>query len=163
MKLTQQQYDKIAVLTLGGDLTDSHMDNFRTACRERMANQTRDFVLDMTDFSGRDLLRLESLELNCLTCVAALGFGDISPAAFASAYNLIARGGWVAFNIKSDFLESDAPCGFAGLIRRMINDGLISIHAEQQYEHRLAISGEPLLYTAFVGVKDRDVPAAWEL
>ena len=121
------------------------------------------FVLDMTDISDRDLLRFESLELNCLTCVAALGFGDIPPAAFANAYNLIARGGWVAFNIKSDFLESDDPCGFARLIRRMINDGLISIHAEQQYEHRLAISGEPLLYSAFVGVKNRDVPAAWEL
>jgi predicted TPR repeat methyltransferase len=119
------------------------------------------FVLDMTDISDRNLLRLESLELNCLTCVAALGFGDIPPAAFANAYNLIARGGWVAFNIKSDFLES--ACGFASLVRRMIDDGLIAIHSRQQYQHRLAASGEPLLYTAFVGVKDRDVPAAWEL
>lgn len=119
------------------------------------------FVLDMTDISERDLLRFESLELNGLTCVAALGFGDIPPAAFANAYNLIARGGWVAFNIKSDFLESDAPCGFAGLIQRMIKDGLISIRAEEQYKHRLAINGEPLLYSAFVGVKNRDVPASW--
>ncbi|MFQ5700532.1 MAG: methyltransferase domain-containing protein [Acidobacteriota bacterium] len=121
------------------------------------------FVLDMTYISDHDLLRFESLELNCLTCVAALGFGDIPPAAFANAYNLIARGGWVAFNIKSDFLKSDDPCGFASLVQRMINGGLISIHARQQYEHRLATNGEPLLYAAFVGVKNHDVPAAWEL
>ena len=121
------------------------------------------FVLDMTDLSDRDLLQFGSFDLNCLTCVAALGFGDIPPAAFANAFNLIAQGGWVAFNIKSDFLESNAPCGFAGLIRRMIDEGLLSIRTGDQYEHRLATSGDPLLYTAFVGVKNRDVPAAWEL
>jgi SAM-dependent methyltransferase len=121
------------------------------------------FVLDMTDISNRDLLRFESLKLNCLTCVAALGFGDIPPAAFANAYNLIAQGGWVAFNIKSDFLGSEDPCGFAGLIRRMIDDGVMSIRTGQEYQHRLATNGESLNYTAFVGIKNRDVPAAWEL
>jgi hypothetical protein len=120
-------------------------------------------VLDMTDLSDRDLLRFDSFELNCLTCVAALGFGDIPPAAFANAYNLIAQGGWVAFNIKSDFLEADDPCGFARLIRRMIDERVLSIRVGDQYEHRLATSGDPLLYTAFVGVKNRDVPAAWKL
>jgi SAM-dependent methyltransferase len=121
------------------------------------------FVLDITDASDRELLRFESLKLNCLTSVAALGFGDIPPAAFATAYNLIAPGGWVAFNIKSDFLDSEDPCCFAGLIRRMIDDGLLTIHAGQEYQHRLATSGAPLLYTAFVGVKNRDVPATWEV
>ncbi len=119
-------------------------------------------VLDMTDLSDRDLLRMKSFDLNCLTCVAALGFGDIPPAAFANAYNLIAQGGWVAFNIKSDFLELSDPSGFAGLIRRMIKEGLLSIQTQEQYEHRLATNGDPLLYTAFVGVKNRDVPAAWQ-
>jgi SAM-dependent methyltransferase len=133
------------------------------ARRDRQHVYDNYFVLDMTDISDRDLLRFESLELNCLTCVAALGFGDIPPAAFANAYNLIEQDGWVAFNIKSDFLESNDPGGFAGLIRRMIADGVMSIRTGQQYEHRLATDGEPLLYTAFVGVKNRDVPAAWEL
>ena len=135
----------------------------RPAHRDRKDLYDDYLVLDMTDLSDRELLRFESFELNCLTCVAALGFGDIPPAAFANAYNLIAQGGWVAFNIKSDFLESKDPCGFAGLIRRMIDEGLLSIRTGDQYEHRLATSGDPLLYTAFVGVKNRDVPAAWEL
>jgi hypothetical protein len=45
----------------------------------------------------------------------------------------------------------------------MIDEYLISIHTGQQYEHRLATNGKPLLYTAFVAVKNRDVPATWEL
>jgi hypothetical protein len=120
-------------------------------------------VLDMTDIDERELLRFESLKLNCLTCVAALGFGDIPPLAFANAYNLIGEDGWVAFNIKSDFLQAKDPSGFAGLIRRMIDDGVMSISAREQYEHRLATNGDPLLYTAFVANKKRDVPATWTL
>ena len=110
-------------------------------------------VLDMTRISERDSLRLESLELNCLTCVAALGFGDIPPVAFINAYNLLARGGWVAFNIKTDFLESGDGGGFAGLIQRMIDDGSLSIRIREEYPHRLSTSGERLFYTGFVGVK----------
>lgn len=120
-------------------------------------------VLDMTDITEREMLRFESLKLNCLTCVAALGFGDIPPLAFANAYNLIGQDGWVAFNIKSDFLKAKDPSGFAGLIRRMIDDGVMSISAREQYEHRLATNGDPLLYTAFVGNKKRDVLATWAL
>lgn len=119
------------------------------------------FVLDMTELSERDKQHFNSLNLNCLTCVAALGFGDIPPLAFANAYNLIGPDGWVAFNIKSDFLDAKDPCGFAGLIRRMIDTGVMSISARQQYEHRLATNGEPLIYTAFVGNKKRDVPETW--
>jgi SAM-dependent methyltransferase len=133
------------------------------ARRDRQEVYDDYFVLDMAAISNRDLLRFESLKLNCLTCVAALGFGDIPPVAFANAYNLIGQGGWIAFNIKSDFLGSEDPCGFAGLIRRMIDEGVMSIRTGQEYEHRLATNGEPLVYTAFVGIKNRDVPAAWEL
>jgi SAM-dependent methyltransferase len=133
------------------------------ARRDRKGLYDDYFVLDMTEPSETDLSRFECFELNCLTCVAALGFGDIPPAAFANAYNLIAQRGWVAFNIKSDFLDARDPCGFAGLIRRMIDEGVMSIRTGQQYEHRLATNGNPLPYTAFVGTKKRDVPAAWEL
>lgn len=135
----------------------------RAARRDRQDLYDDYFVLDMADPSESELLRFESFELNCLTCVAALGFGDIPPAAFANAFNLILRGGWVAFNIKSDFLESDHPSGFASLIRRMIDDGVITIRTGDRYEHRQATSGDPLLYTAFVGIKNRDIPAGWEL
>jgi predicted TPR repeat methyltransferase len=143
------------------------VDNIRAAAeaagRDRRGLYDDYFVLDMTDPSESDLLRFGTFELNCLTCVAALGFGDIPTAAFANAYNLIAQGGWVAFNIKSEFLESSDSSGFAGLIRRMIDNGTMVVRTGQQYEHRRATNGDPLLYTAFVSVKKRDVPSAWEL
>lgn len=141
------------------------VDIFRAAAeaarRDRREVYEHYFVLDMADPSEQDLVRLSKFEFNCLTCVAALGFGDIPPAAFANSYNLVDQGGWLAFNIKSDFLKPTDPGGFAGLIRRMTDSHLITIQARQQYQHRLATTGRPLLYTAFVAVKNRDVPASW--
>ncbi|HXV76814.1 MAG TPA: methyltransferase domain-containing protein [Candidatus Polarisedimenticolaceae bacterium] len=121
------------------------------------------FVIDMTAPPEQAVERLGRHRLNCLTCVAALGFGDIPPRAFANAYNVIERDGWVAFNIKSRFLGNGKPGGFAGLIRRMIGERLLEVRDERRYTHRLATSGEPLEYTAFVGVKQHDVPAGWEM
>jgi hypothetical protein len=120
-------------------------------------------VLDMTSLSDRDMAQLSAFEFNCLTCVAALGFGDIPAAAFASAYNLIGQGGWVAFNIKSNFLEPDDAGGFAGLIRRMIDSRLIDLRLQEQYPHRLSASGKPLLYTGLIGVKNGDIPTTWQI
>jgi SAM-dependent methyltransferase len=133
------------------------------ARRDRSEFYDEYFVLDMTDLSDLDLTRLTAYGFNCLTCVAALGFGDIPPAAFANAFNLVESGGWIAFNIKSEFLSSDHSCGFARLIRRMLDERLLTVHARQQYPHRYSTSGEPLLYNVLVGQKKRDVPGAWEL
>ena len=119
-------------------------------------------VLDMTSLSDREMARLSAFEFNCLICVAALGFGDIPAAAFTSAYNLIRQGGWVAFNIKSDFLKPDAAGGFAELIRHMIDSRLIDLRLREQYPHRLAASGKPLLYTGLVDVKNGDIPTTWQ-
>jgi SAM-dependent methyltransferase len=129
--------------------------------RDREGIYERYLVLDMTDASRIESSRLSEHEFNCLTCVAALGFGDIPPAAFANAYNLIEPGGPIAFNIKSDFLQPGESGGFADLIQRMIQGGLLEIRARRQYSHRLSTSGEPLQYTALVGVKERDLPADW--
>jgi SAM-dependent methyltransferase len=131
------------------------------ARRDRQGVYDDYFVLDMAEIPDRDRLALGSLDLNCLTCVAALGFGDIPPAAFANAYNLLIQGGWIAFNIKTDFLESNETGGFASLIRRLIGEELVLVRQREQYAHRLATSGEPLHYTAFVAIKQRDIPAAW--
>jgi SAM-dependent methyltransferase len=136
------------------------------AQRDRRGLYDDYLVADMTDLDDEQRERLESHGLNCLTCVAALGFGDIPPAAFVNAFNSIARGGWVAFNIKRNFLETDVgegTSGFARLIRRMIEQRILAIRTGQEYEHRLATDGEPLVYKAFVGIKQLDVPDGWAL
>src|SRR5215210_5008340 len=101
--------------------------------------------------SVREVVRRQRFK--CLVTVAALGFGDIPPEAFAAAYNLIAVDGWVAFNIKEDFLADGEQSGFARLIRRMLDDGTLESCAQRRYRHRLSIAGEPLHYVAMAARK----------
>jgi hypothetical protein len=101
--------------------------------------------------------KLESCRFNCLVTVDALGFGDIPPEAFAEAYNLIEDGGWLALNIKEDFLEHPEDIGFAGLIRRMVGDGTLELSARRRYIHRLSVAGEPIYYVALVARKRADL------
>lgn len=91
--------------------------------------------------------------INCMTCVAALGFGDIPPSAFHAAYDLVEPGGWVAFNIKDAFLEHVEEGGFAALIRDMMADGRLEVCEQHTYTHRLSVSGDELPYVAIVARK----------
>lgn len=118
-----------------------------------------DFVVaDLEDLDPADERRLRRHSLNCLITVAALGFGDVPPMAFATAYNLIADGGWMAMTIKEEFLDSDDGGGFGRLIRRMIHHRFIELHAHHRYCHRLSIAGEKLSYIALVARKLRPIP-----
>jgi len=116
-------------------------------------------VVDLTDIPNELRTELEERRFNCLITVAALGFGDIPPEAFAAAYNLVDDGGWVAFNIKSRFLseEDEGKTGFAELINRMFDDGTLELCEEREYRHRLSTSGEPLHYVAMVARKRKNV------
>jgi predicted TPR repeat methyltransferase len=115
-------------------------------------------VADLTDLSESLRGKLEGEEFNCLTSVAALGFGDIPPQAFAEAYNLISTPGWVAFNIKETFLDERDTTGFSRLIRRMLRDGIMRARTKERYRHRLSITGDPLHYIAIIARKEADIP-----
>ena len=115
-------------------------------------------VADLTDLSAEDRGRLAEIRFNCLVTVAALGFGDMPPTAFAEAYNSLETPSWVAFNIKEDFLEGDDRGDFSGLIARMLEKGALEERARRRYRHRLSASGEPLHYLAMVAVKRADIP-----
>lgn len=115
-------------------------------------------VLDLTDLSPEQRESLRAYRFNCLTTVAALGFGDIPPLAFAEAFNLIDEGGWIAFNIKENFLHHQDDSGFSRLIRNLLDRGILEQKAQRVYRHRLSTSGEPLNYVAIVAVKHGDVP-----
>jgi hypothetical protein len=98
------------------------------------------------------------VKFNCLTTVAALGFGDIPDKAFAKALDLVETPGWLAFNIKQDFLEDRDQTGFCRLIKDLSNRGVLEIQAYRRYRHRISITGEPLYYVAMVARKCSDVP-----
>jgi len=110
-------------------------------------------VLDLTRLTDQQRQELSAYKFNCLTCVAALGFGDIPVAAFATAYNLVRPDGWIAFNIKEAFLNGQDKSGFADLVRQMTQDGILQVERRQRYQHRLGTNRNPIHYVAMVGRK----------
>lgn len=118
-------------------------------------------VLDLTAISRSRQRDLQDFGFNCLTTVAALGFGDIPPQAFAAAFNFVSDDGWIAFNIKDEFLRGSDDTGFSRLIRRMLDEGTITMLTQRRYTHRLSAAGEPLHYVAVIASKHADVPMDW--
>ena len=120
-------------------------------------------VVDLTDVPEKVEEKLRQKKLNCLTTVAALGFGDIPPLAFAKALDLVETPGWMAFNIKEDFLRERDDSGFSKLIRRLNREGYIQTFCNRRYQHRVSIAQEPLFYVAVVARKLRDLDKAlWD-
>ena len=128
------------------------------AMRDRPGVYSDYLVADLCDLPAEDAQRLEAQRFNCLTTVAALGFGDIPARAFATAYNLVSRHGWIAFNIKEDFLDDADDSGFSAMIRRMNRENIMQIQAYRRYCHRLSIDGERLHYVAMIAIKQRNIP-----
>ena len=114
-------------------------------------------VTDLTDLPEAEEECLRRTEANCLTTVAALGFGDIPPLAFAKALDMIATPGWLAFNLKESFLREQDTSGFSGLVRRLNRDGYIQTLCYRRYQHRISISGDQLYYVAVIAKKLRDL------
>lgn len=114
-------------------------------------------VVDLTNLNPEQERRLAAHRLNCMICVAALGFGDIPTEAFTTAFNLVEDGGWIAFNIKEEFLGRQDASGFSELINNVIGDGTLDVRRKQRYQHRLATDREPIYYVAFAGRKRRDI------
>ena len=115
-------------------------------------------VADLTAMAPAVRASLKEKDFNCMTVVAALGFDDIPPEAFAQGYNMISPSGWVAFNIKEDFVCEQDKSGFCDLIQSMGKEGILDIREQQHYRHRFCQDGTPLYYYAVVGRKVDDIP-----
>ena len=114
-------------------------------------------VVDLTDPDPADHAVLDEAGFNCMTSVAALGFGDMPPAAFAQAFDYVDDGGLVAFTIKERFTKPSADdTGFSRLLRDLRDGGALDVLVEHRYEHRRSAAGEPLHYMAYVARKRTD-------
>jgi hypothetical protein len=131
------------------------------ALRDRPGLYEDYYAGDVTDLDPADRRELEAHACNAMTCVAALGFGDIPPAAFAEAFNLVASPSWVAFNLRDRFVDDGDPAGFGAFIRRMMDEDVLDEQARVSYTHRVSVAGEPLEYHAIVACKRADVPLDW--
>lgn len=117
------------------------------------------YAIDITAPGAAARRELENAKFNCMTCVAALGFGDIPADVFRAALSLIADNGWVAFNIRDRFVTETDQTGFADLLDELTSTGELVEYARLRYPHRLGLSGEPLHYIAVVAQKSASPPA----
>lgn len=117
-------------------------------------------IADLTKLPSGIERSLRGMRLNCLSTVAALGFEDIPPLAFIRALDLIETPGWMAFNIKEEFLDESDPSGFCRLVRLLGRERIVQPQAYRRYRHRLGIDGRALHYVAMVARKLKPVPAA---
>ncbi|MFZ5518301.1 MAG: class I SAM-dependent DNA methyltransferase [Candidatus Zhuqueibacterota bacterium] len=130
------------------------------ACdRDRPGEYDAYYVTDLCNLDVAAKEELNDWQLDCLTCVAALGFSDIPTKAFATAFNLIKVGGWVAFNIKETFLQESDQSGFARLTKYLLTSDTLEVHHLERYRHRISIDGRPIFYHALVGKKEFDIPS----
>ena len=111
------------------------------------------FIGDLTLKNSNLLRDLREWNFDCLTVVAALGFGDIPTQAFINAYNLVQEGGWICFNIKETFLSEKDDTGFSVLVRSILLSQKLELHRLIRYRHRYSIDGDPLFYYGIVGRK----------
>lgn len=116
------------------------------------------FISDFTNIDEETEKAIRSYDLNALTCVAALGFGDIPTKAFVQAMDLIQTPGWLAFNIKEMFVQEKDVSGFDALIRQLAREDVIRIESYRRYQHRVSCAGEPLYYIAMVARKLQEIP-----
>lgn len=130
----------------------------QAAYRDRPTVYDDYVVADFTELSKDVLEELNEWQFNCLTSVAALGFGDIPPQAFFVALQLVKEGGWVAFNIKETFLDNSDQTGFSRFVRELIFSEYLDVYQLERYTHRLSMEGVPLKYFALVGRVTNPIP-----
>lgn len=140
-------------LVVGVDILTEAKD---AAGRDRAGVYDDYFVLDLSQFDDREVEKLKQYDFDVLITVAALGFNDIPPHAFLSAFNLIKDDGWIAFNIKERFLTREDNTGYQGTFKGISEDAL-RIYQTKRYCHRLSLAGERLSYVAVVAQKIKDV------
>ncbi|MFG0304737.1 MAG: class I SAM-dependent DNA methyltransferase [Phycisphaerales bacterium JB040] len=140
---------------------DIHPEAAEAAERDRPGLYERYVVGDLTSLDEDAVSVVEEFDANCLTCVAALGFGDIPPEVFAKAFDYLGEDGWAAFTIKQDFLDPKDDSGFSKLIRRMIAEGVLELASQDEYVHRISTEGEELVYVALIGRKRGEIDPGW--
>ena len=140
---------------VGADILSEARD---AAYRDRPTAYDDYVVADFTNLSDERQEELEEWHFDCLTSVAALGFGDIPPKAFFAAIKLLRTDGWVAFNIKETFLDRSDGTGFSRFIRELIFSEYLDVYQLERYTHRLSMEGVPLKYFALVGRLTNSIP-----
>jgi 2-polyprenyl-3-methyl-5-hydroxy-6-metoxy-1,4-benzoquinol methylase len=141
-----------ASLVVGSDILEEAA---QAADRDRPEVYDDYVVCDLTDLTDDQHDRFVKHEFNCLTCVAALGFGDMPPEAFLQAVRYVSPSGWLAFCIKERFVSDEDESGFSRTMHELMDNGTLEVLERERYCHRNNVRGEPLYYEAFVARRAR--------
>jgi predicted TPR repeat methyltransferase len=151
-----EQLRKLGVSRIvGADIIPEARD---ASFRDRPTAYDDYLVADFMNLAEKEKADLADWRFNCLTTVAALGFGDIPSGAFFQALQFVSKNGWVAFNIKETFLDRSDTTGFSRFIRELIFSKYLDVCQLERYTHRLSMEGVPLKYYALVGRVTHPVP-----
>lgn len=127
------------------------------AMRDRAKYYENYFVADMAKPGEKLMEKLHTYKFDTLVTVAALGFDHIPVKSFINAFNLIEKGGWIAFNLRDKFLtDNSEESDFKDLLNKM-DGNHIEFLDEKTYRHRFSVNGEPLYYNAIVGKKHKEL------
>lgn len=140
---------------VGADIISEARD---AAYRDRPMVYDDYYIHDFTNMDPDVQEELREWRFDCLTCVAALGFGDIPPRAFFNALKFVRTDGWLCFNIKETFLDHTEQTGFSRLVRELIFSKYLDIYHLERYRHRLSMEGTQLFYYALVGRMTASIP-----
>lgn len=130
----------------------------KSACeRDRPGAYDAYYIADLCKLDPETAEELRDWQFDAMTCIAALGFGDIPTRAFATAFNLVQINGWICFNVKETFLHESDQTGFSLLVKQLLVTDILEVHHLERYRHRISIDGSPLFYYMLVGKKQSDI------
>ncbi|HKJ36452.1 MAG TPA: methyltransferase domain-containing protein [Solirubrobacterales bacterium] len=155
--IVAEELEKLGAETLVGiDILEEAKE---AAERDRPGLYDEYHVADLTALPDEVDAALEDVRFNCMTTVAALGYADMPPAAFAGAFSYLEEGGLLGISIKSEFVgDEDDPSGFSRMVGAAVEDGTLEEVEKRRFVHRLSAAGEPIHYTAMVAVKRGELP-----
>jgi predicted TPR repeat methyltransferase len=118
-----------------------------------------DYIVDDLALPEQETQKmLEDKNIDCVTCVAAIGYGDIPPKTLANAINYTDEQGWIALCVKDDFLRECDNSGVCELYEELIQKEVVDVKKKKNYIHRKSISGKKLNYDAIIARKNTDIP-----
>ncbi|NEO98486.1 MAG: hypothetical protein F6K58_07375 [Symploca sp. SIO2E9] len=125
--------------------------------RDRPDAYDRYYVEKLPHVTEEIQKELENYKFNCLVCASALT-GGLPGSAFAFAYNLISDGGWIAFNIRDNLINTQSNHNSGRMIATIIKEGILKVAIKESYQHRISVTGDPLQEIALIGLKMRNIP-----
>lgn len=130
------------------------------ARRDRPGVYDEYYTADLTQLPDEIAQAIRASNCNALACVSASGYHHIPKAAFQVGFNLIQPTGWVALNIRAEYLQNPewvAQDDLPRLLLQIGETGVLAVRTSHTYRHRLTVAGRPLYYTGIVGKKLKDI------